>query len=64
MAGDVFIPRGIANGYGMVKLMHFVVFKEYTQLTVGLGATSKNYHATGDFIQAVNNPNAAIVGLK
>ena len=64
VAGYVFIPRRIANGYGMVELMGLVVFKEYVQFTVGLGASSEDDHAAGDFIQAVNNPDRTIFRFK
>ena len=61
MAGGMIVPGGRAYNDGVVHLMRFVVLKEHIQRAVGLGAAGKNHQAAGDFVQTVDDPDAAIV---
>jgi hypothetical protein len=57
----VFIPGWQADNDGVVELLHLMVFELHIQGPVRLGAASKNHQTAGDLIQAMNDPDAAIL---
>ncbi len=63
LSGGSLVPGWLTIRYRVIGLPGLMSFELHAEKTVGLGGTSKNQYATGDFVQAMHDPQMAVFGL-